>query len=50
MDRIINLQILGRPINVAIIVLVIVLIWLGFFTIAKGPAFAKLDPDNNGNS
>jgi hypothetical protein len=47
MGRLVNLEILGHPINWIILVLLIVLIWFGIFAVAQSPFLASVLPSDS---
>ncbi len=46
MDRLVNLEILGHPVNWIILILLIVLLWFGAFAVIQNPMFANIVPND----
>lgn len=44
MERLVNLQVLGHPVNWLILILLIVLLWFGAFAVLKNPLVASVLP------
>lgn len=50
MDKIINIELLGHPLNWVLIILVIIIVWFGVFALASKinpAAIAALDTDDS---